>query len=46
VINPIDAVANVLADLLQSLKGLTGSYVVAIILLTIAVKAVLHRLTR
>jgi len=46
VINPIDVVANVLAELLQSLKGLTGSYVVAIILLTIAVKAVLHPLTR
>ncbi len=45
-INPINAVADVLAQLLQLLKGLTGSYVVAIILLTVAVKAVLHPLTR
>ncbi len=45
-INPIDAVADVLAQLLQALKGLTGSYVVAIILVTIAVKAALHPLTR
>lgn len=45
-INPINAIADVLAQLLQSLKGLTGSYVVAIILVTIAVKAVLHPLTR
>ena len=45
-INPIDAVANILGQLLQLLKGLTGSYVVAIILVTIAVKAALHPLTR
>lgn len=45
-INPIDAIADILGQLLQFLKGLTGSYVIAIILVTIAVKAVLHPLTR
>lgn len=42
----INAVADVLAQLLQWLHGLTGSYVVAIILVTVAVKVVLHPLTR
>jgi YidC/Oxa1 family membrane protein insertase len=42
----INAVADVLARLLQWLQGLTGSYVVAIILVTVAVKLVLHPLTR
>lgn len=42
----INAVADVLAQILQWLKGLTGSYVAAIILVTIAVKAALHPLTR
>jgi len=46
VINPIDVIARVLGVALLALHGVTGSYVAAIVLLTIAVKLVLHPLTR
>ncbi len=42
----INAIADVLAQLLVALKGFTGSYVTAIVLVTVAVKLALHPLTR
>ena len=44
--NVLNAIADVLAQLLLILKGVTGSYLAAIVLLTVAVKVVLHPLTR
>lgn len=44
--NPIQAIADVLASILQYLKEFTGSYVAAIALLTVLIKGVLHPLTR
>lgn len=42
----IDAIANVLADVLLKFTGWTGSAIIAIALLTLGVKLVLHPLTR
>ncbi|MGQ0549390.1 MAG: YidC/Oxa1 family membrane protein insertase [Armatimonadota bacterium] len=42
----IDSIASVLNQVLQLVHGVVGSYLVAITLLTIAIKAVLHPLTR
>lgn len=44
--NPISAIGNVLAQVLVFFKNLTGSYGMAIILLTLAIKVILHPLTR
>jgi len=42
----IDVIANVLADVLSKFTGWTGSAIIAIALLTLGVKLVLHPLTR
>lgn len=42
----INSIATVLQSVLVALHGLTGSYVAAITLLTVLIKAVLHPLTR
>jgi len=42
----INSIASVLGQVLQALHGITGSYTLAIILLTIGIKALLHPLTR
>lgn len=42
----IDAIANVLASILRAFYGVSGSYLAAIVLLTVAIKAILHPLTR
>lgn len=42
----INSIANALGVVLRALHGATGSYIVSILLLTIAVKAILHPLTR
>lgn len=42
----IDSIATVLETALVILRGIAGSYLLAIILLTVAIKAVLHPLTR
>jgi YidC/Oxa1 family membrane protein insertase len=42
----IETIASVLHTVLQALHGVTGSYLAAIILLTIIIKALLHPLTR
>ncbi|HEV8354015.1 MAG TPA: YidC/Oxa1 family membrane protein insertase [bacterium] len=44
--NPINAIADVLQQVLQFFTGATGSAGLAIILLTVAIKLVLHPLTR
>jgi len=45
-VNPIRAIADVLAQVLAFFTGVTGSAGLAIILLTVAIKLVLHPLTR
>ncbi len=42
----LDPIVGVLASALQVLHGLTGSYLLAIVLLTVAIRLVLHPLTR
>ncbi len=42
----LDSIASVLNQALQALHGLTGSYLLAIVLLTVGIKALLHPLTR
>ena len=44
--NPIQAIANVLIDILNILHGWVRSYGLAIILLTVVIRAALHPLTR